>query len=64
MLFYAKKLTKKPAAVQENDIEKSKELQLSDKDILDLNQGASYFNYVKRTADGLEIELEDFYKDL
>ena len=31
---------------------------LSDKDILDLNQVVSYFNYVNRIAEGLGIELE------
>jgi len=59
MLCYAEKLTKKPNSVEKEDIKKLKEMGLSDKDILDLNQVVSYFNYVNRIAEGLGIELED-----
>ena len=58
MLDYAVKLTKKPAAVKKEDLDQLREFDLSDRDILDLNQVVAYFNYVNRTADGLGIELE------
>ena len=58
MLDYAVKLTEKPAAVKKEDLDQLKEFDLSDRDILDLNQVVAYFNYVNRTADGLGIELE------
>jgi len=62
MLCYAEKLTKNPADMREEDIRNLKELDLSDRDILDLNQVISYFNYVNRIADGLGIELEESRK--
>jgi uncharacterized peroxidase-related enzyme len=62
MLDYAVKLTEKPAAVKKEDFDKLRKFELSDKDILDLNQVVAYFNYVNRTADGLGIELEDEHK--
>ena len=58
MLDYAVKLTKKPASVKKEDLDRLREFDLSDRDILDLNQVVAYFNYVNRTADGLGIELE------
>lgn len=61
MLDYAVKLTKNPAAVNEGDINKLREFGLNDRDILDVNQVVSYFNYVNRVADGLGIELEPEY---
>ena len=30
----------------------------SDRDVVDVNQVASYFNYVNRVVDGLGVELE------
>jgi len=62
MLDYAVKLTKKPAAVKKDDLDQLRKFELSDRDILDLNQVVAYFNYVNRTADGLGIELEADHK--
>jgi uncharacterized peroxidase-related enzyme len=62
MLDYAVKLTKKPASVKKEDLDRLREFDLSDRDILDLNQVVAYFNYVNRTADGLGIELEAEHK--
>lgn len=59
MLCYAEKLTKKPNSVEKEDISNLKEMGLSNKDILDLNQVVAYFNYVNRVAEGLGIELEE-----
>ncbi len=63
MLDYAVKLTEKPASISEDDIETLRELGLSDRDIHDLNQVVSYFNYVNRGADGLGVKLEEGAKD-
>ncbi|KXS47292.1 MAG: Uncharacterized protein AWL62_2751, partial [Halanaerobium sp. T82-1] len=38
MLDYAVKLTKKPASVKKEDLDRLREFDLSDRDILDLNQ--------------------------
>ncbi|KXS47827.1 MAG: Uncharacterized protein AWL62_2394, partial [Halanaerobium sp. T82-1] len=54
--------TKKPASVKKEDLDRLREFDLSDRDILDLNQVVAYFNYVNRTADGLGIELEAEHK--
>ena len=62
MLCYAEKLTKNPADMREEDIDNLREFGLSDRDILDLNQVISYFNYVNRIADGLGVELEESRK--
>ena len=62
MLDYAVKLTEKPAAVKEEVLDKLRKFELSDRDILDLNQVVAYFNYVNRTADGLGIELENEHR--
>ncbi len=35
-----------------------KNADFSDRDIFDINQVASYFNYVNRIADGLGVTLE------
>jgi uncharacterized peroxidase-related enzyme len=62
MLDYAEQLTTQPSAVNNGHIEKLREIGLSDRDILDLNQVVSYFNYVNRVADGLGIELEPTFR--
>jgi len=59
MLCYAEKLTKKPNSIEKDDINNLKDMGLIDKDILDLNQVVSYFNYVNRIAEGLGIDLEE-----
>lgn len=62
MLDYAVKLTEKPAGVRKENLKKLRKFDLSDRDILDLNQVVAYFNYVNRTADGLGIDLEAEHK--
>ena len=57
MLRYARKLTRHPEAMGEEDIRRLKENNLSDRDILDLNLIVSYFNFVNRLANGLGVEF-------
>jgi uncharacterized peroxidase-related enzyme len=55
---YALKLTTEPWAMSEVELEPLRALGLSDRDIVDANQVAAYYNYVNRVADGLGVELE------
>lgn len=55
---YAEKLTKISYKMHEGDIQKLRDLGLSDEAIFDVNQIAAYFNYVNRIVDGLGVELE------
>ncbi len=55
---YAIKLTRTPHQMVESDLAPLRASGLTDRDIVDLNQVAAYFNYVNRVADGLGVELE------
>jgi uncharacterized peroxidase-related enzyme len=58
MLEYAIKLTRTPASVRREDVERLREAGLEDREILDVAQIVAYFNFVNRLADGLGVELE------
>lgn len=58
MLDYAVKLTEKPTNIGAEDIESLKATGCTDREILDLCQITSYFNFVNRMAEGLGVELE------
>lgn len=60
MLDYADKLTRTPGAVRESDLAPLRAQQLSDRDILDVNQVTAYFAYVNRVADGLGVVIDDY----
>ena len=62
MLTYAEKLTLEPWHMVENDVVLLRENGFSDTDILDINQITGYYAYVNRLADGLGVELEDFWQ--
>ena len=62
MLTYAEKLTLEPWHMVENDVVALRENDFSDTDILDINQITGYYAYVNRLADGLGVELEDFWQ--
>ena len=62
MLQYAEKLTVEPWSMVENDIIRLRDAGFTDRDILDINQVASYYAYVNRTADGLGVGLEGLGK--
>jgi len=55
---YAKKLTLTIGEIKRNDIERLKENDFSDGEILEINQVASYFNYVNRMVLGLGVTTE------
>lgn len=55
---HAIKLTRVPWTVTQGDIERLKELGLSDRAINDATQVVSFFNYINRVADGLGVDLE------
>lgn len=61
MLDYVAKLTRAPAAVVEDDIERLRETGFSDRAILDVAQIAAYFAFITRVADGLGVRLEDYW---
>ena len=61
MLTYAVKLTLEPWRMVEADVLALRGAGFSDADILDINQVTGYYAYVNRLADGLGVELEDFW---
>jgi len=63
MLAYAAKLTQEPWNMIEADVAALREVAFSDEAILDINQVAGYYAFVNRLADGLGVELEEFWED-
>jgi uncharacterized peroxidase-related enzyme len=63
MLDYAVKLTRTPGQVQRDDTDRLRREGFSDAAILDVCQVVAYYNYVNRLADGLGVELEDFWTE-
>ena len=55
---YAEKLTLRPSMVDKADIDALRELGFTDGETLEINQVASYFNYVNRTVLGLGVHLK------
>jgi uncharacterized peroxidase-related enzyme len=64
MCEYVEKLTLTPWEVVEADVIALREADFSDSAILDINQVTGYYAYVNRLADGLGVELEEFWKTL
>lgn len=63
MLDYAVKLTRSPAAMGAGDAERLRQVGFDDGAILDVCQVVAYYNYVNRLADGLGVELEEFWTE-
>lgn len=63
MLDYAVKLTLEPWNMVEADVIALRRAGFSDTAILGINQAAGYYAYVNRLADGLGVELEDFWSE-
>ena len=57
---FAEKLTLNPGGVDKKDIQSIKNFGYVDKEISEIVQIISYFNYINRVADGLGLESEDF----
>ncbi len=60
---YALKLTLCPWEMVEDDLAPLRQAGLSDREVVDANQVVAYFNYVNRVADGLGVELEEWWPD-
>lgn len=63
MLDYAVKLTRAPWEMEEADVETLRAAGFADAAILDINQVTAYYAFVNRVADGLGVELEDFWDE-
>jgi len=63
MLTYAVKLTRTPAEMRDEDVEKLRVAGFDDQGIHDICAAASYFNFVNRMADGLGVELENRFSE-
>jgi alkylhydroperoxidase family enzyme len=55
---YVEALTRAPANIGEDDVNELRDAALSDREILDVVQAATYVAYVNRFALGLGVELE------
>ncbi len=62
MLDYSVKLTERPGDMILEDVDHLRDAGFNDRAILDINQIVAYFAYVNRVADGLGVELEDFWE--
>ena len=63
MLDYAVKLTRAPDTMSETDVTQLRHAGMSDVEILDTCQLASYYNFVNRMAQGLGVELETYWPE-
>ena len=63
MLVYCEKLTLRPWDMVEQDVVDLRNVGFTDAAILDINQVTGYYAYVNRLADGLGVEIEEFYKE-
>ena len=64
---YAEKLTLRPSDIKRADVDNLRTAGLDDGQILEANQIICYFNYVKRSINGLGVTNEGdiigYYKD-
>ena len=63
MLNFAVKLTNEPKNIKIQDIYKLREVNFSDRDILDIVEVTAYYAYAIRLADGLGLAIEDWISD-
>ncbi len=61
MLEYASKLTHEPWNMVETGVTALRDAGFGDEAILDINQVTGYYAFVNRLADGLGVELEEFW---
>lgn len=62
MLTYVVKLTRRPAQVTNDDIDKLRAVGFDDRAIHDICAITAYFAFVNRIADGLGVELESRFE--
>lgn len=58
---YALKLTRTPAEMEKKDVETLRKNGLDDESILNLALVTGYFAFVNRLADGLGIDVEEYW---
>lgn len=58
MLDYATKLTRDPHTMLRGDVDGLRDAGWTDREILDINLIASYFNFVNRIVSGLGVDVE------
>ena len=58
---YSLKITKTPSEMTKDDVEALRKFGLTDEAILNVVMVNSYFAFVNRMADGLGVELEDYW---
>ncbi|MCP3957030.1 MAG: peroxidase [bacterium] len=63
LLDYAVKLTREPWAMTEDDVAALRAEGWSDTAVLDANLVTGYYAFANRLADGLGVELEDFWSE-
>jgi uncharacterized peroxidase-related enzyme len=63
MLLYVEKLTLRPWEMVEEDVLALRAAGFSDAAILDINQVTGYYAFVNRLADGLGVELENYWHE-
>jgi len=61
ILKYVLKITRTPSEMTKDDVEKLEKAGLSEAAVLNLVLVAGYFAFVNRLADGLGINLEDYW---
>ena len=58
MCDHAMKMTREPASITPEDLDRLRNTGLDDRAISDATQVIAYFNYINRIADGLGVDLE------
>ena len=61
MLEYSEKLTLTPSAMEPSDVEALQVAGFSDADILAIAEVTGYYAYVNRIADGLGVQVEEWF---
>lgn len=59
MLRYASKLTQQPDKINEKDLDALRDVGFTDREILEINLLASYFNFANRIACGLGVQFDE-----
>ena len=62
-MAFAAKLTERPAAMEQADVESLRAAGLSDLDVLHVTEVTAYYAYVNRVGDALGVELETWIPD-